>query len=48
MKIVTSLSFQGQCRETFDFHARMQGLHRAQLQKPGAPDCRWHAPSFLP
>ena len=25
MKIVTSLSFQGQCREAFDFYARVLG-----------------------
>lgn len=38
MKIVTSLSFQGQCREAFEFYARVLGGHiKAAMTYADAP-----------
>ncbi len=40
MKIVTSLSFQGQCREAFEFYARVLGgkITAAMPYGDGPPD----------
>ncbi|MGK9086655.1 VOC family protein [Brucella intermedia] len=40
MKIVTSLSFQGQCREAFEFYARVLGgkITAAMRYSDGPPD----------
>jgi len=43
MKIVTSLSFQGQCRAAFDFYAKVLGgkVTAAFPYGEGRPTCRW-------
>ena len=42
MKIVTSLSFQGQCREAFEFYAKVLGgtIKQRSLTAMEHPACR--------